>query len=358
MRYFIDLIKDLTAGRIAPVYLFYGPEDYLRRAAARKIKELLLPGEAGDFDCTSLDGESVSPAEIASLSSMAPFLAARRLVLVNGTRLFSGRKGTPESPGGEAGEEAAGAVRAEEAPLLKYLAAPNPYTCLVLDAGEQVDRRKKIFKEIAKTGKVVEFSTLKTGDLTAWLEKKARQAGKSLAPGVSAQILARVGSSLQALSPEIQKLILYTGENTVITAEDVAAVTPASLEEDIFAVVDALGEGNPARAIAGVTRLVRQKQAPPAILGMVARQIRLILRTGEALGSGVSQAELPARLGIHPFVAKKMASQQRNFNRRQLITSLHRLHELDTAVKSGRQEFLPGMEMFILDACRKSSSKR
>ncbi len=200
---------------------------------------------------------------------------------------------------------------------------------------------------------MIEFAPLKPAELTAWLEKQARQAGKTLGPGTAAEIMTRAGTGLQALSVEIHKLILYAGENSVITVKDVAAVTPPHPEEDVFAVVDAIGEMNPARAMAGIERLIRQKQPPPAILAMVARQIRLILRAGEALRSGGPPGNLASLIGVHPFVARKMAAQQKNFDRRRLIISLHRLHHLDVAVKTGRQDFLAGMEMFILDVCLK-----
>ncbi len=358
MKYFLDLLKDLNAGRIAPVYLFYGPESYLRRKAVEKIRDLLLPGGADDLNYTAVDGEMATPAEIASLAGMAPLFTGKRLVLVKNAIFFAGKKPGPEGPGREDTEDPPAAVRAGETPLLEYLAAPNPATCLVFDAGDHVDRRKKIFREIASKGKVVEFAPLKPEELAAWLEKQARLAGKNLTPGTASALLARTENSLQALSVEIRKLISYSGENSAITVEDVAAATPPHPEEDVFAVVDAIGERNPARAMAGIDRLVRQRHPPPAILAMVARQIRLILRTGEALRSGENPARLAPRIGIHPYVARKMVVQQKNFDRRQLIDSLHRIHDLDVAVKTGRQEFLAGMEAFILDICRKRRRNR
>lgn len=344
MKYFVDLVNDLKAGRIAPVYLFFGPEVYLRREAVKRIRDIVLAGEADDFNFTILDGEEAPLTEIISQASMAPFIGGKRLVVVQNAVFFTGKKGADKSPDDDSGKMA---------PLLKCLASPNPGTCLVFDAGENADRRKRICREISKTGKVIEFSPLKPGDLSAWLDKQARLAGKTLAAGTSAEILARTGNSLQALSVEIRKLIAYSGESSIITPEDVAAVTPPHPEEDVFAVVDAIGDKKPARAIEGIARLVRLKHPPPVILAMVARQIRLILRAGEYLRSGTNFGDLASQLGVHPFVAKKMASQQKNFDRRQLLKSLQMLHDLDVAVKSGRQEFLPGMEMFILEVCRK-----
>jgi len=156
---------------------------------------------------------------------------------------------------------------------------------------------------------------------------------------------------------EINKLITYAGGNRVITPDDVAAVTPPHPEEDVFAVVDAIGERNASRAIAGINRLILMKNPPPAILAMVARQIRLLLRAGEAIGSGSPIKELSQTLGIHPFVAKKITAQQRNFNRNQLIRWLLNLHELDVLVKSGKQEFLPGIETLIMNICIKAQKQ-
>ncbi|MFZ5631951.1 MAG: DNA polymerase III subunit delta [Bacillota bacterium] len=356
MKYFIDLVEDLKSGRFAPVYLFFGPEGYLRREAVKKIRDFLLAGGADDFNYTEVDGEEATPGDIISLAAMTPFFSEKRLVVVKNAKFFAGKKGTAGPRQQESADpgESAETAGAHETPLLKYLAHPTPSTCLVFDAGDQVDKRKKIFKETARVGKAIEFTLLKPEELTVWLEKQARLAGKTLAPGAAAQILARAGNSLQSLAVEIQKLITYAGDSKAITVSDVAAATPAHPEEDVFAVVDAIGERNPARAIAGINRLIRLKQPPPVILAMVARQIRLILRAGEALRSGSNSAGLAARLGIHPYVAKKIAVQQRNFDRRQLISSLHRLHELDVAIKSGKQEFLPGMEMLVMDICRKN----
>ena len=347
MQYFIELVKDLKEGRIYPVYLLYGPEGYLRREAVKRIREYLLPGGSDDFNFITIDGEEKETSEILSLAAMSPLFAGKRLVVVRNARYFSRKKGSPGSP-----EEELNTPKGDEVQLIKYLAGPSPDTCIVFDAGETADKRKKIYREISRMGRAIEFSLLRNEDLSAWLDKQARRAGKSLAPGAAAVIIARAGNTLQSLSMEINKLICYVGESRVITQSDVAAVTPPNPEEDIFAVVDAIGERNAARAMAGINRLIMQKHPPPVILGMVARQIRLILRAGEALRSGKTAAQLAPVLGIHPYVAKKMASQQKNFNRRQLVGAVIALHGLDLSVKSGKRDFLPGMEALILGMCK------
>ncbi len=344
MEYFTNLLKELKDGKLYPVYLFYGPETYLRKEAIRRIQEFLHPLD--DFNFTEVDGERTSSHEIVSLARTMPFLFSKRLVVVKNIKSFDTNKTSQVS------EDEPKKIKAEEMPLINYLESPNPSACVIFQAGEHVDKRKKIYKSILGTGKAIEFSLLKNHHLCSWIEKKAREAGKIINPTVASEILLRTGNKLQALSLEIEKIISYTGDSNVILMEDVAVVTPMPIEDNIFAVVDAIGSKKPAQALAGIESLIKQKHQPPVIMSMIARQIRLILKAGDALCSGTKVHDLAALLGVHPYVAKKVAHQQKNFNRQLLINSIHSLHALDVSVKSGEKDFLPGIKSFILDICR------
>jgi len=171
MKYYLDLLDALKKGQIAPIYLFFGPEGYLRKEAVKKMRDIIIPGAQNDLNFITLDAQEVPLHDIISMASMTPLFANSRLILVKNSNLFIRKKNSPGLP--EDGEAAP--VRKDEAPLLSYIAGPNPGTCLIFDAGEDIDKRKKVCKEIAKKGKVVEFTLLKTGELSRWLEKQARQ---------------------------------------------------------------------------------------------------------------------------------------------------------------------------------------
>jgi len=339
MKYFFDFIEDLKKNMIYPAYLFFGPENYLRREALKRLRDHLLPGGQDDINYTLADCAETTLSEVLSMAEMLPFCGEKRLISVINTKIFTAEN-----------------AKYEENALIDYLKNPTPTTCIVFNAGKQVDKRKKTVKELAKNGKVVEFSLLRNDDLAAWLRKQAQKAGKKLDTGVTAELLARSGKTVQALETEISKLIDYSGEKKSITLADVSAVTPANLEEDIFSVVDAIGEKNAAKAINGIKRLTVNKHPAPLILTMIARQFRLLLLAENAQSNGKS-GNIAALLGVHPFVAKKITAQQKNFNRRQLIKSVYDLHELDKSIKTGRQEFLPGIECFILRNCVSANNR-
>jgi len=94
--------------------------------------------------------------------------------------------------------------------------------------------------------------------------------------------------------------------------------------------------------------MLAAKEPPLKILSMIARQFRILLMVFDLNERGCPAREIPERLGIHPFAAQKAAAQSRNFSKPLLTGALAALSELDVGVKTGKIEFYPAMETFLL----------
>lgn len=339
MKYFLDLLDALKRGDIAPVYLFYGPEVYLREQALARFREALLDPTTADFNLDLLDGEKVTPEDIVAAVSTPAVMAARRLVIVRHPVLFKAVKARAD------GEKVG--IKPGEAALFAYLEQPAHDTCLIFNS-DTVDKRRKSYKLVAKRGRAVEFSLLKPVELIRWLEQQARQGNRGIRRQAAEELVHRCRGSLMLLSKEIEKLINYTAPGETITLADIDDLVPARTEDSIFAVVDAIGERQWAKAAGGIRDLVLNREQPHYILAMIARQFRLILLAGQLKKEGCPGGELVARLGVHPFVAKKVQEQGKNFSDQQLLKILESLQEVDVSIKTSRQEFYPAMEMMIL----------
>lgn len=339
---FMEFSASLKRGVIAPVYLFYGEETYLRDLALVRLREYFEQGGQAGLDVDVVEGETTDPTEVAARAETLPFFAARRLVIIKNPSFFKGAK-----RGGEAGEGEP-KPSGRETPLLEYIKDPSPSTCLVFSTGEVVDKRKRLFQTIKKYGRAMEFTYLSPGDLTRWLAKRAGLAGRRFAPGAANALLDAAGPSLQALSLEIEKLINYTAGREVITTEEIHLMCPPRLEENIFAVVDAVGSRHYREALTGIKDMLAAKEPAPKMLSMIARQFRILLMVCDLTERGCPARELPERLKIHPFVAQKATVQSRNFSKPLLTSALAALSDLDVGVKSGKMEFYPAMETFLL----------
>jgi DNA polymerase-3 subunit delta len=150
---FIEFDASLKRGVIAPVYLFYGEETYLRELAVVRLKEHFEQfGQAG-LDVDVIEGEATDPAEVAVRAETLPFFAARRLVVVKNPSFLKAAK-----RGGEPGEGEGPKPSSREASLLEYIKNPSPSTCLVFSTGETVDKRKRLFQTIKRYGREMEFT--------------------------------------------------------------------------------------------------------------------------------------------------------------------------------------------------------
>lgn len=328
MRYFLELLAELEKGLIRPVYLFYGPEVYLQREAVRRFRQAVI-GEENSLDYAVLDGEEVSPREVVETASTNTLFSSRRLVVVKNAPYF-----------GSGGKK-------DDAVLLNCLRQPSSATCLIFCTAGTVDKRRETWKLVQKHGKAVEFTHLAPDDLKKWFQKRARQDGKVIEPA-AAEALLTIGRDLTVLHNELEKVLAYTGDNPVITAADVQAVLTPVHEEAIFAAVDAFGERRYAAAITKL-RAVLAREPQGVVLALLLRQLRLIILTHELLTSGTGS--LARELGVPPFVAKKVAAQAGRFPRKDAAALFWNLLELDAAVKSGREEFLPGLERRMLLLC-------
>ena len=78
------------------------------------------------------------------------------------------------------------------------------------------------------------------------------------------------------LTNEIEKLITYCN-GRVITENDIKQVTSCTREENIFALVDSILDCKRKDAQRLLYRLLNAGEAPPYILNMINRQLRLVL---------------------------------------------------------------------------------
>ncbi|RDV82891.1 DNA polymerase III subunit delta [Ammonifex thiophilus] len=330
MQYFLELLEELKRQEIRPFYLFWGPERYLQKEAVRWFRVLLV-GEDNPFDFVRLDGEEASGEQVAAAASTPPVLAQWRLVVVDNAPYF-----------------AAGRRQADRA-LLAYLRHPSPTTCLIFCTTAPIDRQRQgLIRLLAEKGKIIEFAYLSSSDLLRWLQKRAREAGKQIAPE-AARLLLSVGQDLFLLRQEWEKVLNYAGERKEITSSLVEEVVTPPPEELLFRVTDDLSQRQYLRALSRL-RVLAEKEPPGVVLALFLRQLRLLLLAQEILAEGGGEERLAQEGKIPLWVAKKVLGHARCFPRGQAQQLFLQLVELDAAFKSGREDFWLGLERNLWQA--------
>jgi DNA polymerase III subunit delta len=267
--------------------------------------------------------------------------------------------------------------------LTKGLPAGN---CLILTA-ETVDKRKKLFKVIDKAGIVLHFGEIKGEAATKETLKQEAQkllirCGKSLSQAAWIALGKKTGFQLRPSLNELQKLISFVGERSVIEEKDVEDVVGKTREDSIFDLTTALSEKNAAAALTALKALLDQGTHHLMILTMISREIRLLLQASILVHSGklpriTSNMEYgsfqkniyPAVAGLapevsrkedllvnkHPFVIFNALRHCSRFSYPVLLNYLDDLLDMDRAMKSSATDPQLLLERFLVKACAKAS---
>jgi DNA polymerase-3 subunit delta len=315
------------------LHILIGENDFTLRQALEEIKKSIGDPASVMSNTTILEGARVTPEQLRSACETVPFLADKRLVVVEGLL----ERFEPKGRGKKKKSSRSPDPSEDFQPLVDSMKDLPPFTELVIIGGD-VKSNNPLLLGLASMAKVSKFPMLKYDELKRWVEQRVKQAGEG--SGISAravELMVRlVGNDLWTLANEIDKLGLFAGERTIEEA-DVRAVVSHAREASVFNMVDAIMESRVNLAQELLQQLFRQGMTPAQILVMLARQARIIFQVRDMRDRGVSRGAIQTRLGLtSDFVWRKAWEQADKYSPSRLNEVYHRLLEADIAIKTGK----------------------
>ena len=237
---------------------------------------------------------------------------------------------------------------AQKAVIVDYLKDPSPGSDLIL-LGKKLGARERLLSAVKNSGEIHTFDQPKGKALIRWLVGHAKKMDLDLPEDVAEDLVNRCSGDKMRLLQETEKLALYVDNHTA-THDDVAALCPADLQSNIFAFVDSLAAGQRAKALALLEDLISTGEPPLRLTFMIRRQFQLVARARALLVRGTPRKELPSRLKVPPFVARKLEEQGNKLDEQNLERALTRIQDLEGGLKGGSDlsDELQ-VEMIVLD---------
>jgi DNA polymerase-3 subunit delta len=324
------------------LHILIGEDDFSIRQALGAIKKSAGDPAALMPNTTELEGTKVTPEQLRSVCETVPFLADKRLVIVEG--LFE--RFEPKGKNGKKKTSRQSEPIENHQPFAEAVKNIPPFTELVIIGGN-IKSTNPLLHELASKAKVSTFSPLKGSQINQWIEKRVGKGGISKK---AVDLMVRlVGNDLWAMANEVDKLALYTGGRQIEEA-DVKTVVSNVQETSVFNMVDAIIESRVALAQELLQQLFKQGMAPTQVLVMLARQVRIIFQVKEMRESGRSRNDIQTRLGLtSDFVLRKAWEQADKYSLPRLKEVYHKLLEADIAIKTGKYD-KPDLVMDILIA--------
>ena len=338
-----------------------GSDDALKREALQKLTEPLLDSSFADFDREEIDippTVSGEPGEagraILASAGGVPLASERRVVIVTNVQ----RLGKDDQD-----------VLAAGLPKLGDL------TCLVLVAGAteyEAGKAKgkllgaKLLTAIGKAGATVQCDAPGESNLSARANALVKSRGKTIEPAALALILDRAKATaaerggggktgdVHVLVSELEKAMAYAGDRPLVTRADAAAVGRETVQDNIFALMDAVGHRDTRRALDEADHLLEAGDKPDGVAArtfvMLARHLRQLWGakyladqrlTGFNIKGGLPPDIQPLlsgeMLGItqrQSYLLKNLQEQARGWSYPSLQSGLRRVLASDLAMKS------------------------
>ena len=314
------------------ISVLYGADDFSLHEALHTIKDE-VELELGDANTTVFEGSKTSFGEVEAACNTVPFLADKRLVVVEGLLLhLEGRSGD--------------SAKSQWDELKEYPSRMPPTTHLVLVDGP-LKKENRLLKLLGAVATVREFRPTGGGALRRWVRERVTHKGGSIDQNAVNLLADLVGSNLWAIDSEIEKLCLYR-EGEVIQEEDVRALASSAREVNIFAAVDAVLEGRAGVATRLMQQLLQSGDGVSHIMAMLARQVRLLILSKDFAVQRFPPAEAQARLGVgNDFAFNKIQEQSAKFSAQRLVEMHRKLLETDLNIKRGNLQDTVALELLV-----------
>ena len=319
------LNEDLKSGQFKQVYLLCGEEGYLKKQYKNRFVKAMLP-EGDTMNYSYYEGKNTPVKEAIDLAETLPFFAERRLIVFENTGFF---------------KTAAGADLAD------YIKDMPETTCFIF-VEEEIDKRNKLYKAVKSKGYIAELSTQDAGTLKRWVAGLVRKEQKQISESVIVYFLDKVGTDMENIQGELEKVFCYALERDTITKEDIDAVCVTQITNHIFEMVDAVAAGNQQKALDLYYELLALKEPPMRILFLLSSQFQRLMIVKSMTNQGFGNKEIALKAGCPEWAVRKYQSQSRAFSMDQLKQAIRDGVEYETAVKTGHMNDQMAVELFLV----------
>ncbi len=305
-----QIIKDIENKQIKPIYLLHGDESYFIDQITHALENILTEDEKA-FNQTVVYGKDADVIEIANNCQRFPMMAPYQVVIV---------------------KEAQYLKNIEE--LKHYASNPVATSVLVLIHKEKsVDKRKSVFKTIAKTGVSFESKKLYDNQVPGVITQIIEAKGKRIDVKSSHLLVEFIGNDLNALIKEVDKLLVtLPPSEQQITPEHIEKHIGYSKDFNVFELQKAIGN----KDIVKANRIINYFESNPKhsineVIPALFRYFQNVLKLHYLTDK--SKQSVASCLGIHPFFSNEYIGVAGRYNIRKTVKIIELLKDYDLKSK-------------------------
>lgn len=293
--------------------LYIGNETYLSFTEAKKFVKNLR--DESQFEYLSVDAEKIKAGDLIDILSSNSLFNNQRVIFLK--RVYRNKE-----------RESIISF------LLEYLDS-NSTDYIVLWEDQKISSVTKYVKFFKQKNLLKEYTKLNKRSFVSWAKDILNSQNININKNALDLLIQYSNYDTERFENSIKKLQLLDKDS--ISEEDIKELSPNTLEEDIWKLLDEINTDN-GQPLLILENLFKQEVDPNYIISMIVRNIRLITMAKYMIEKGSSYSEIASVLKIPPFTVGPIVNSAKRYNREKIRTIYEKLSSLDYEIKVGRIE--------------------
>jgi DNA polymerase-3 subunit delta len=320
---FKQLLHSIRNKDFKPIYILHGDEPYFIDKISNVIEENALEEHERDFNQTIIYGRDADLVSLISELKGYPMMSERRLVVLREAQEFK---------------------QIEQ--LESYVESPLDTTIFVICYKyKTLDKRKKVTKLFEKSGLVFESKKLYENQVGQWINRVLQAKKYSIEPKASAMLVEFLGTNLEKINNELEKLQIILPVGSTISANDIEENIGFSKDYNIFELRKAIGEKNQLKSYKIAQYFSENHKDHPMLMttGMLFSFFVQLLQYHGLKDK--NPKNVAAVLKVNPFFLKDYDIALRNYPMKKVSKIVTLLRDIDVKSKGVGSNSLPQHEL-------------
>ena len=318
------------------IITIYGEVPELVEKKSSEIVNDYLGQDKDDFNYVKFNMYETELTPIIEEILTLPFFSDKKAIVVKNAYVFTGEKVSKD-------------LNHNPDQFIEFIEKYDGDNLIVFEVyHNKLDERKKLTKTLKKNSQLKKIEQMSEEEIKKWIQQKLHENFKDIKRDAIDLFVELTGINFNIVSQELDKLILFIGDRSIINKADVNLIINRSLEQNVFLLTEYIQKGKKEQAIKLVNDLITMKEEPIKLLALITSNYRLYYQSKILSQKGYNGQQIAKTVNAHPYRVKLALNQARHYELDSLLNIINSCAETDYKLKSSYMDKQLILDLFIL----------
>ena len=307
-------------------YLIYGDDNGL---IENQVTEIINKLNIDKDNIVTYSLNNTSMEDIILEASMFSMFGTNKVIVVNDANCFKDKVDNIEV-------------------LEEYFDKYNHDNYLIFTLNGKPDTRKKVYKLIDKMGSVISVKNDKDY-LYNYVNKYISDNNYQMSSNNIIYFLSKVGSDINNIKNELDKLMIYKDNDHNILKEDIDEMVIVNIDDEIFALTDAVINGDISNSMRLYNFFINHNYEQVQIIALLGSQFHFLFQVKRLYNQGKYKDDIAKILEVHPYRVKLALGKIYSYSEELLLSYISKLADMDKNIKLGKIDKGLALELFLIN---------